>query len=222
MHCYWRMEETSELRLAHRSDYVAAFCQVFDQAVRTRIPPGRHVGVTLSGGLDSGAVAATAALALKRRSARVPAFTSVPFTDTTAFTGARFGNELPFASATAAAAGNVDVRTFTSERISPIQGIRRALEVFGEPMQAASNAFWILDLLELASTSGCDMLLTGQLGNPVISWTGDPLSQPLLYQLQLLGARRWAKARLKRRRVGDVRLLRHRQCPTRRRTDHRP
>ncbi len=198
VHCYWRMEEASELRLAHRSDYVDAFCQVFDRAVRTRIPPGRDVGVTLSGGLDSGAVAATAALALKRRSGRLPAFTWVPFTDTTAFTGARFGNELPFASATAAAAGNVDLQTFTSERISPIQGIRRALEIFGESMHTASNAFWILDLLELASTSGCNVLLTGQLGNAVISWTGDPLSQPLAYQLHALGARRWAKARVKR------------------------
>ena len=61
---YWRLEDTPELRLTSREEYVEGFLEVYDRAVRDRLRSHRPVGVTLSGGLDSGSVTALAARAL--------------------------------------------------------------------------------------------------------------------------------------------------------------
>ena len=204
---YWWLEHTPELHLPHRDDYVAAFREVFDEAVRSRLRSLDHVAVTLSGGLDSGSVTATAAGLLRQEGKRLTAFTSVPLSDTSAYVGKRFGDELPFAQNTARKAGNLDLYTIPATAISPLQAIRRWLEITGEPGHAAGNFFWILDLLQTARAKGHRVLLTGQMGNGSISWDGDAFSQPLAFQLRHLGVRTWSKERLKRSAPSALRSL---------------
>ncbi|MBI5301188.1 MAG: asparagine synthetase B [Chloroflexi bacterium] len=199
---YWRLEDTPIMRLSRREDYVVAFRHVFDQAVRARLRSprmsGEGVGVTLSGGLDSGSVTATAAQFLRAEGKRLTAFTSVPLSDPSIYVGQRFGDELAFAQATAQFAGNVDCVPITAATITPIQAIRRMLEIHGEPAHAAGNFFWLIELERAAQTQGCRVLLTGQMGNAGISWTGNVFSQPLALQLQNLGWRKWMKETIKR------------------------
>jgi asparagine synthase (glutamine-hydrolysing) len=196
--CYWRLEETPDLILPKREDYVEAFRQVFDQAVSARLGSNGPLGVTLSGGLDSGSVTATAASFLRESGQRLSAFTSVPLFDPKPFVGQRFGDEFPCAQATARQAGNVDLHPVQAASASPVQAIRRMLEIHNEPGHGAGNSFWILDLMEAIRENGCQVLLTGQMGNAGLSWNGDILSQPWGYQLQQLGGRLWIKERLKR------------------------
>ncbi len=212
---YWGMEEPSQLRLPRRSDYAEAFRDVFDAAVRSRLRSCGPIAATLSGGLDSGSVASTAARLLGQQGARLPAFTAVPIADTAAYVRDGFGDELPLARATATFAGNIDLSATNSHTVSPIEGIRRALDLCGTPVHAAANMFWILDLMEAAQQSGCRVLLTGAMGNATISWHGSPLSQPLAFQLRRLGAKGLAKARLSRAlpRVVLVRAARRRLDP---------
>jgi asparagine synthase (glutamine-hydrolysing) len=131
----------------------------------------------------------------RERDQRLTAFTSVPIGcvpdgDRT------IGDELKFVKATAAAAGAIDVVPVNGSRLTPIQGIRRALEVFGAPIHGAANMFWMLDLHEQAAAAGCRVLLNGAVGNGGISWPGDPLSQPLVGQLRDLGVNRWLRRRV--------------------------
>ncbi len=115
---YWYVENTPALRLPRRQDYVEAFREVFDQAVRPCLrlpsPDGRGVGgegtiaATLSGGLDSSAITATAAAMLRAQGRRLTALTSVPLFDTRPYVGQRFGDEFPLAQAVVQLAGNVD------------------------------------------------------------------------------------------------------------------
>ena len=86
--------------------------------------------------------------------------------------GDRFGDELPFAQAVASFAGNVDLVQLRTMGITPIQGIRLAIQTHGEPGHAASNAYWIIDLLTRAKGDGLGAILSGQGGNATISWTG--------------------------------------------------
>jgi asparagine synthase (glutamine-hydrolysing) len=215
---YWFLEQTPELRLKRREDYVEAFREVFDEAVRARLrasplrpspddctsSSGEGVGersgvaVTLSGGLDSSSVTATAARFLQTEGQRLTAFTSVPLYAAGVYVGKRFGDELPLAQATAQFAGNVDLRTITAASITPIQAIRRMLEIHGEPGHAAGNFYWMLELEQTAQALGCRVLLTGQMGNAGISWTGEEFSQPLAFQLRQLGWRKWVKETAKR------------------------
>lgn len=173
--CYWRLEETPELRLPSREEYVEGFREIYDRAVRDRLRSYRPVGTTLSGGLDSGSVTALAARALGEQGKRLTAFTAVPLYDTSETVGrTRFGDETHFASLTAARWENVDHRLLDSAHISPVAGIRRTLAVMPEPSHAASNYFWMIDLLKQAQAAGLGTLLTGQGGNATISWTGAP------------------------------------------------
>jgi len=172
---YWFLEQTPELNLPSFDDYVEGFREVYAEAVRCRLHSYRPVGVTLSGGLDSGSVAALAARELRQQGKALPAFTSVPIGDVSNTVGpSRFGDETPFAQATAHHAGNIVLHALTSEHISPVAGTRRSLEVLGTPSHAPSNAFWIQDILETAQQQGLGTLLTGQGGNATISWTGAP------------------------------------------------
>lgn len=195
---YWRIEDTNELVLPKRTDYIEAFNEIYGKAVASRLRADGPVAVTLSGGLDSGSVAAVAAGMLRERGLRLSAFTSVPLSDTSGYVVGQIGDEFPFAQATALFAGNVDHYAVNAADITPIQAIRRVLQIHDEPCHGAGNHYWLLKLQQAAREQGCKVLLTGQLGNPGISWTGDMFSQTVATQLRLLGWHNWAKAVLRR------------------------
>jgi asparagine synthase (glutamine-hydrolysing) len=172
---YWRLEDTPELRLPGRDDYVQGFLEIYDRAVRDRLRSYRPVGVTLSGGLDSGSVTVLAARELARQGKRLTAFTAVPLYDASQTVGPqRFGDETHFAAATAAHWANVDHILLDSAAVTPMQGIYRTLAIMPEPAHAAGNYFWITDLLDQAQAHGLGTLLTGQGGNATVSWIGAP------------------------------------------------
>lgn len=58
---YWRLEPQPLLKLGSDADYAASFREVVADAVRSRLRSSQPVGCMLSGGLDSGCVAAIAA-----------------------------------------------------------------------------------------------------------------------------------------------------------------
>jgi asparagine synthase (glutamine-hydrolysing) len=207
VHQYWRLEDTPLLHLPRREDYVAAFREVFDEAVRARLrapepdrlnAPKNSIATTLSGGLDSGSITATAAQFLRETGQSLTAFTSVPRFDTSNYVQKNFGDELPFAQATAEFAGNVDLQIIPATEFTPMQAIRRLLQIHQEPAHAAGNAYWLIELQQAAQLQGQRVLLTGQLGNAGISWMGDVFSQPLSFQLQKMGWRKWSKEKIKR------------------------
>jgi asparagine synthase (glutamine-hydrolysing) len=78
----------------------------------------------------------------------------------------------------------VDLVEIRAQGITPIQAIRRTLEIHTEPGHGAANAFWMIDMLATAHRDGLATLLTGQGGNGTISWPGMDFSGSL---------RRWIK-----------------------------
>jgi asparagine synthase (glutamine-hydrolysing) len=187
---YWFLENTPPVRLGSDDEYLEAFLEIYTEAVRCRLRtcPPLHperseskskegvksgVGATLSSGLDSGSVCALAARELRARGERLPVFTSVPIYDTqhTARRG-RYGDESPLVELNRQFIGNLDVYYIRAENVSPLAGMARALELHDRPMHAAGNMFWIYALLESAQQQGLNVLLTGQVGNGTISWTG--------------------------------------------------
>ena len=170
---YWFPEHISELKLKTDDEYLEAFLDTFTQAVSTRLRGGQPIGVTLSGGLDSGSVTALAASILRENGKTLTAFTSAPLSDPSQFVDPhRTGDETQLAQATAQKAGNVDHILIRSEEITPLAGIERMLWVHDEPGHAAGNQFWIAAILEAARQRGVRILLTGQMGNATISWPG--------------------------------------------------
>jgi asparagine synthase (glutamine-hydrolysing) len=221
--CYWHLEDTPLLRLARRDEYAEGFRVVFDEAVRCRMEPSRDEGtlfaancedgtaethaplaITLSGGLDSGSVAATAASLQRGKPGRILAFTSVPISDTRPYTRRGFGDEFALAHATADLAGIADHIAVEARGISVLEAIRTSLEIHQEPGHAAGNLYWIVDLARMARSSGCRVMMNGQVGNAGISWVGDPFSQSWIYPIKSLGPWNWARENLKRNAPDEV------------------
>ena len=170
---YWFPENISELHFKSNDEYVEAFLEAFTRSIAARLRSPRPVGITLSGGLDSGSVAAVAANLLQARNENLIAFTSTPLNDPSSHTNRRrFGDETELAQATAHQAGIRDHIFIKSEEITPLAGIERMLWVHDEPGHAAGNQYWIAALLNSARQKDVGVLLTGQMGNAVISWTG--------------------------------------------------
>jgi asparagine synthase (glutamine-hydrolysing) len=167
------LEDTPELILNNSAEYIEGLLSIYDRAVRDRLRSTAGIGISLSGGLDSGSTAVLAARALRERNQRLRAYTAVPVHDVGHATGEHsLGDEWPLAQATANAAGNVDIIAVGAENATPIQGIKATLAIHDEPGHAASNLFWIRELLNSAQRDGVGTLLTGQGGNATVSWTG--------------------------------------------------
>ncbi len=194
---YWNPADTPPLRLPSDEAYVEAFLEIYSESVRCRLrtpPPhpshlpmeegaglpspcgrglGGGIGATLSSGLDSGSVCAMAARELRARGERLPVFTSVPIYPTEGLTSKNYyGDESPLVEINRGFIPNLDVHYIRAENVSPLAGMDRALELHDSPIHAAGNVFWIRALLETAQRQGLGVLLTGQVGNGSVSWSG--------------------------------------------------
>lgn len=196
---YWDLGSVEPLVLRDRGEYVDRLVEVFDEAVKVRLrrDQGGFLGSTLSGGLDSSSVTATAARYLQGEF--VQAFTSVPTDDPDPFAGHYFSDEWPYARATAIHSGNVEHHAVDAASMTPVAGIRAQLAALGEPVVSASNAYWMVAMFTAAAERGCSVLLTGQFGNAGLSLKGSVFSQSLTYQWRKLGGQVWLKEAVKRR-----------------------
>ena len=167
---YFEFAPVEALRLARDEEYVEACGEIFARAVADRLRGSRSAAVALSGGLDSGAVAMTASR-LRPSAAPLAAIAHVPHFAHVELAG-QIANEAPYVAATARAAGLTPVTYLDSARVTPIEGLRRAMGILAAPSHAAANQFWLLDMLATARELGYDTLLTGQLGNLTFSWGG--------------------------------------------------
>jgi len=175
---YWHLENTPVQRFKNVQDYAEGLGAVLNQAVKDRMR-GTVMGATLSGGLDSGSVTALTARLLKIQNKRLSTFSHVPVFDTTHTTDPlRFGDESSHIMDTVHHLGNIEPHLIDSKHYSPLEAIREKLTFNPVPEHAASNLFWILDLLRTAKRQGVTTLLTGQGGNATISWKGKPWLRP--------------------------------------------
>jgi len=78
---YWETDLQRTIRYPRDEDYVEAFIELFDRAVKDTLRSVHPVGILMSGGLDSSSVAVTAAPLLKETGRRLTAFTEVPRAD---------------------------------------------------------------------------------------------------------------------------------------------
>ncbi len=170
---YWSCAPGSRVPVRSREEAAEGLRDVLGRAVRDRLVTPGAVGLALSGGMDSGSIAAFTGPALKAADRPFLAFTQYPFYDG-ADVGARMGDERVTARATADMCGVTHWQPFNSEHVSPVQAIETATGRTCSIGASGVNAFYLIDLTDLASASGVHTLLVGQSGNLTSSWIGPP------------------------------------------------
>jgi asparagine synthase (glutamine-hydrolysing) len=171
---YWRIDSLAPIRFARDEDYVDAFLEIFDEAVRCRLRTRGGVAAELSAGLDSGSVAATAAGLLAREGRNISAYTTVPCP---AFSGVGRGiaDEGPYAAEVAALYPNMVHHRIDSTGSDMLSELARSSPLLDFPHGSALNNVWSNLMFDHAAASGVKVMLTGALGNFTISYPGDEL-----------------------------------------------
>lgn len=183
---YWH-PPAGLVRLKSAAEYEEALREKLDAAVAAQLRGAeRQVAAHLSGGLDSGAVAATAARLLAPGGGKVTAFTSVPREGYRGGIRNGISDEGPLASAIASLYPNMDHVLIRSNGRSPFSNLDRSFFLFERPVLNLCNEVWLEAIAEAARQRGLKVLLGGVLGNLSISYDGMQLLPQLLARGRLL------------------------------------
>jgi len=172
---YWRTGQLPELRLRAPEEYLECFREIFDAAVRARLRTRGKIGAHLSGGLDSGAVAATAARLLGAEGRELTCFTAVP---RSSFAGVasetHFDDEGPPAAQVAAMYPNMRHVLVESSGTSFLDILDHNNNLYDHPCFGPSNEVWANAIFARAREDGITLLLNGYCGNSTFSYEGMP------------------------------------------------
>lgn len=173
---YCTIKTDKKLRFKKNEQYIEAFQEVFQEAVNTRLRTYRRVGSELSGGLDSGAVTAFAARALRTKNKQLHTFSYIPAKDFIDYTPKHsIANESHFIQSTVQHIGGISAHYLDFEDRNSFIEIDSYLDILEMPYKNYMNSFWIRGIFEKAAEKDVGVFLTGARGNLTISW-GDAVA----------------------------------------------
>lgn len=169
---YWSAAPHQPLRRGPDDEHLRCFRETFREAVACRLPAGSPPGVMLSGGLDSGSVAAVAADLRAGTGDVVRGYTSVPdATDLPARAGITF-DETPLVEALGRRHPNLALSFVGPGGHIPLDVVGEIFAHAEAPPMNPDNQVWMEAIHRAAASDGVKVLLTGQAGNATISYSG--------------------------------------------------
>ena len=203
---YWKPDLTP-LRLPTSQDYADGVREHLDRAVSAALRGAEGiVGAHLSSGLDSTAVATTAARQLAPKGGRVVAYTAAPREGYDRPLPGRIVDESVLASLTAAMHPNMEHVIVRSDR-TPMANLDRTASIYGVPVLNICNEGWFDAINDDAAKRGITVMLEGALGNGTISESGILALPELLQQGRFLTWLKLVGRMLRKRRMGAARIL---------------
>lgn len=170
---YWALEPGSQLRLSGDEEYVEAAREQLERAVACRLRAQGRVAAQISGGLDSSAVAVTAAKQLAPN--RLFTVCSVPpeGMELPPPGPSWYNDERPYLAEIAAQHPSLDLHLVSSLDPHVIEARPEAFfEAGGIPFRNVSNIGWLLPGFDLVAQAGFKVLLSGSRGNATWSFDG--------------------------------------------------
>ena len=147
------------------------FVATLSDSVISMLRSEQKTGCTLSGGLDSTAIAALAAKALAERKEQIYSFTSVPLPDFH-----ENGNSYSIVDETKGVKAlcewypNIHSEFLACEGKDAFSALEEIMPLIGYPMKSGHNLTWLNEIYKRASEQGCRLMLQGQFGNSTISY----------------------------------------------------
>lgn len=182
---YWTPDPSRRLRLGSDGEYVEAFLEAFEAAVRRRLRSAHPVGSFLSGGLDTSAVTCLAARQMASSGRRLSAYVLLPRAGFDApEPPGWYHDEAPYAELVRQRHPNLDVHHVRAEGRTPLDGLDRLFRTAGGPFRDV-NRIWGEAALETARSRGERVMLGGLEGNWTVSYSGGALLPELARDLRL-------------------------------------
>jgi len=168
---WWNPERDLVTDLGSLDAHAEALRAALDEAVAGSLRTSGHLGATVSGGLDSTSVLATAAKAASTRS--ITSWTARP---PVGWRGPdnpwRDPDEFPLVAELAAMYPNIDARSYFVDGRRLFDHHHNLWELGSGPLRNPCNTQWMFGIKEEAAASGVTLLLTGAQGNIAFSADG--------------------------------------------------
>ena len=169
---YYDMAALPDVRRASDDAYVEEANALFSEATAAALDGFSRPAISLSGGLDSQAVAAHAIR--QRLGQPLYSFTGVPEPGWDGRTAAgTFGDERHHVEALAALYPELHPVFVDAAGLSFDHKQQALFMLGGMPPRNAANFHWIHEVYRLARERGCDVMLGGDYGNASFSFSGD-------------------------------------------------
>lgn len=186
--CFFRIEDIPPVRFKRDCDYVEAADALFREAVTMALDGFERPAISLSGGLDSQAVAAYTMLT--RPDQPLMSFTSVPDPDWTPTDKTALVDERPHVEALAEMYPLLKPHWVDSAGSDITDQQREVFEASLTSPRNPTNLPWVHRLQQSAGNAGADVLLTGTMGNATFSFSGQGLLQDMIRNGRWYGAAR--------------------------------
>ncbi|MEO5705630.1 MAG: asparagine synthetase B family protein [Alteraurantiacibacter sp.] len=171
-----------DVRLSQDEDYVEAANALFEDGTRAALNGFSRPAVSVSGGFDSQAVAASA-MGVLGPDVPLHGFTSVPEDGWDGRTHpGRFGDEREHVAALAAMYPSFVSHLVDAAGLPFDHQLDAMFLLAGAPPRNAMNLHWIHEVRRQARAAGCDVVLTGAMGNATFSFDGNGYLPTLLRQ----------------------------------------
>ncbi|HOO34350.1 MAG TPA: asparagine synthase-related protein [Thermotogota bacterium] len=168
---YWKPEKRNEIILKNDDEYEQMLVELLKKAVKKRINKYDKIGILLSGGFDSGAVAALCCKDLNIENKTITTFTSVPDKKYQNWLSKRaIADETLYVKEYKTINPEIDMNFLSCEGRNSYINIDEYIKIFEQPYKFIGNSFWLVESVKAAGDLNLDMLLTGQIGNSTISW----------------------------------------------------
>jgi asparagine synthase (glutamine-hydrolysing) len=196
---YWHPALDAPPPYRRDEDYIARARELFDRAVARALRDTPRVAVMMSGGLDSSAVAATAA---RQGHGDITCYTAVPPEDAeTRSERGRYPSERPKVEALARMHPTLRLKLVTPRGMHPAYAdSTRRFSRLGHPVWCPVHQGWIDTVEDEIAAGDHRVVLNGVLGNFGLSWTGDLSLVALAGQMWWIELVRQARAIAKQRR----------------------
>jgi asparagine synthase (glutamine-hydrolysing) len=178
---FWDPEKIANVRFKTDQDYVEAFQERLNDAVRSMLRSRKTPCASITGGLDSSSIAVIAADMLAATGKTLHTFTAVP--EAGFIKEEKRGcyyDETPYVRQIAEAYKNI-IPHFVPPNTSPIlEQIAKLIQKGAAPSCGVLNDLWGMDMLGAARSAGHSVMLSGEMGNHTMSDDGRTLFAELL------------------------------------------
>lgn len=174
---YWNPGALPRRRRIQGNEDADGLRDALDAAVKAQLRGVGGAALMLSGGLDSTALAGSAAPLLAAQGRRLAAYTNVPIAgEHPAYRAGLLTDEGPAAALTAARHPNIDhhlVHAYDADLLSVME---RMIFLTDQPVMNPLSTAWVHEIYIRAARAGASVVLTGISGNMGLTYTGEHLT----------------------------------------------